>query len=252
MGITEFKIIGTALVILMTFLAAYFPFKLAYRDRSDYHFPIGNALSSGIFLGAALLHMLAEAAHEMRELGIHYPVAYFFAGGTFLILLLLEHVGMELQHKKNNAKVFIPVLAVIMLSIHSVFEGIALGGSETITTGFVILIAILSHKWAASFALAVELNRSSLSWHESLAYFSIFGLATPMGAILGESVSLYSPHHAMAIAILNAMAAGTFLYIGTLHGLQGSVMVEKCCDLKTFAWVIIGFLLMAVVPFLFH
>lgn len=251
MGIIEFKFIGTAFIVLMTVLAAYFPFKLAYRDRKDYSFPIGNALAAGIFLGAALLHMLAEAAEEMMALNIKYPVVYFFAGMTFLLLLLLEHVGMEMKHRNKHGDMFISILAVVMLTIHALFEGIAFGGTESLSSAMVILFAISSHKWAASFALAVELNRTSMSLKHSFAYFAIFALAIPVGVALGGSVNAYFPGHALSEAILNAMAAGTFLYIGTLHGLQRSVMVHQCCDLRTFAWVIVGFLLMAVLPFLF-
>jgi hypothetical protein len=35
--------------------------------------------------------------------------------------------------------------------------------------------------------------------------------------------------------------------LGTLHGLERCVMVERCCNLRDFSFVIIGFLLMASV-----
>ena len=43
-----------------------------------------------------------------------------------------------------------------------------------------------------------------------------------------------------------ALAAGTFLYIGTLHGLRNAVMIERCCDLRQFLFVICGFATMAL------
>jgi solute carrier family 39 (zinc transporter), member 1/2/3 len=250
LGISELKIIATGVIFVVTVGAAYLPYKLVYRNRQNYKFSIGNALASGIFLGTALLHMLASASDTIQPLHIEYPVVYFFAGSTFLVLLLLEHVGMELNHRRHQSQLAISILAVAMLSIHSLFEGIALGSSTSVTTALVVATAILAHKWAASFALAVELNRSDLATPHLMAYFFVFALATPIGVSLGGAANLFFPQHALTVAILNSMAAGTFLYIGTLHGLQSSVMVEKCCDLRAFAWVIIGFLLMAVVPFI--
>jgi hypothetical protein len=72
-------------------------------------------------------------------------------------------------------------------------------------------------------------------------------LMTPLGIYLGwyfghgtESKSIFAP-------ILIAASAGTFLYLGTLHGLERCVMVKRCCNLRDFSFVIIGFFLMASV-----
>jgi len=46
---------------------------------------------------------------------------------------------------------------------------------------------------------------------------------------------------------VSALAAGTFLYLGTLHGLENATLVKPCCDLKRFYFVILGFGVMAVV-----
>jgi hypothetical protein len=68
---------------------------------------------------------------------------------------------------------------------------------------------------------------------------------TPLGIILGYhyrhlDLDLYSP-------VCLAISAGTFLYFGTLHGLERCVMVQRCCNLKHYSYVILGFLFMAVV-----
>ena len=57
------------------------------------------------FLGAGLLHMLADASSDFYAANIHYPLSFLLAGGTFLILLLLEHIGREIyeHHGTNNA-----------------------------------------------------------------------------------------------------------------------------------------------------
>ncbi len=104
----------------------------------------------------------------------------------------------------------------------------------------------MAHKWAASFSLAVQIHKSHLSYARGKYYFIVFALMTPLGILFGslvhltESLVWFNP-------IINAISAGTFIYLGTLHGLERSTMIMRCCNLKQFSLVILGFLLMAVV-----
>ena len=70
---------------------------------------------------------------------------------------------------------------------------------------------------------------------------------TPLGIYFGDVISTSLAEHTLIQPIFSSIAAGTFLYLGTLHGLSRSFMIEKCCNLKNFTYVIIGFSLMAVV-----
>jgi zinc transporter ZupT len=93
--------------------------------------------------------------------------------------------------------------------------------------------------------MAVQLNKSEQSTKTNYVLFLIYALMTPFGILLGyhfnhETLNLYSP-------ICMAVSAGTFLYFGTLHGLERCVMVQRCCNLKHFSFVILGFLFMAAV-----
>ncbi len=122
-----------------------------------------------------------------------------------------------------------------------------MGLSVNSTSLMVLVIAILAHKWAASFALAVQICKSALSTSAAIAWFLLFALMVPAGIFFGAESSHLFASAALVAPSLLALAAGTFLYLGTLHGLQGAVMVERCCNLRQFAFVIIGFAIMAVV-----
>jgi zinc transporter ZupT len=111
---------------------------------------------------------------------------------------------------------------------------------------FIILLAILAHKWAESFSLSVQINKTTLSIKSSLIIFFIFSIMTPLGIMLGSSIASMSSLHPLLEPIFSALAAGTFIYIGTLHGLSRSAMIQ-CCNLKHFSFLILGFVLMAVV-----
>ena len=163
------------------------------------------------------------------------------------MLLLFEHIGREFYEKQGGNSPGFVYLTVIMLAIHSFLAGAALGFSNSYAVMIVVLVAILAHKWAASFALSVKINQSVLSARAGIALFLVFALMTPVGVIFGAAAT----HYIHALPLLEptfvAMAAGTFLYLGTLHGLGRAVMVEKCCNLKHFSFVVIGFIIMAVV-----
>lgn len=237
-----------ALSISITILlAGWYPFKKRLRDGEHVEFPLGETLATGVFLGAALLHMLPESNHLFISLNYQYPLAYLITGIVFLLFLWFEHIAKELYHHRESTHPAFAILAWIMLSIHSLVVATALGYSNDYPIMIMLFLAIITHKWAESFAIAIQLNKSSLKPISSLLLFLTFMSMTPLGIYLGwylghdaESKSIISP-------ILLASSAGTFLYLGTLHGLERCVMVKRCCNLRDFSFVIIGFLLMASV-----
>ena len=244
--LTLLKIISIALVLITALFAGAYPFVKKWR-QGLIDFPLGQALASGVFLGAGLIHMLGDSANQFEQLHIRYPLAFLLAGVTFLIFLFLEHWGREInEHAGNKSKSFV-MIAMLMLSIHSVLAGAALGLGENSSVVFILLLAILAHKWAASFALAVQINQSTLNHKLGLILFLIFCLMTPFGILMGTVISSSLDKNVYLEPVFNALAAGTFLYLGTLHGLSRSFMIEKCCNLKNFTFVVIGFSVMAVV-----
>lgn len=242
------KLIFAIVITGVILLAGFYPLRKR-TERSTHHhdFSIGETLATGVFLGAGLLHMLPESHNLFVEMGYDYPFAFIIAGAVFLMFLWFEHLGRELYHHKDASHPAFALMAWFMLSLHSVMLGTALGLNQTGSMVIMLFLAIITHKWAESFAIAVQLNKSALTRNQSLALFISFSLMTPLGIFIGwffghgvETNSLLDP-------ILTAASAGTFLYLGTLHGLEQCVMVEKCCNLRDFSFVIIGFLLMASV-----
>lgn len=241
------KIIFLISVLLVALIAGYGPFHSKVRLGKAKDFVIGQALASGIFLGAGLIHMLGDSVNDFAALHIHYPIPFLLAGIMFLLLLLLEHIARHmLEHGQANHGLF-AVLACLILSIHSLLAGAALGLSTTLSVMTILFIAIIAHKWAASFALAIQINQSTLSLKSGLMLFALFAIMTPLGILAGDMVTHHLIQYPWLAPTFNALAAGTFLYLGTLHGLSRSFMVKQCCNMWQFSYVIIGFALMAVV-----
>ena len=246
MTTASLKIFFALSILAVILIAGWYPFK---KRLSDAHvdFPVGETLATGVFLGAALLHMLPEANAMFLKMGYHYPFAYIITGIIFLLFLWFEHLGKELYHHHDKTHPAFALVAWLMLSVHSLVLGAALGFSKEYPLVIMLFLAIITHKWAESFAIAVQLSKSSMRASKSIGFFLVFAFMSPLGIFIGwyfgrgvETNSLFDP-------VLIATSAGTFLYLGTLHGLERCVMVERCCNLRDFSFVIIGFLLMASV-----
>ena len=239
--------LGAALLIfIITLIAGVYPFLKKIKTNQSHSFPIGESLAAGVFLGAGLLHMLGDASQSFYQLHYDYPVAFVITGAVFLFFLLLEHVGRELYHRNGSGNAF-AILAVVMLSVHSFFTGAALGLSESLSVVVMVWLAIIAHKWAASFALAIQINKSDLSLKVGVALFVLFAIMVPLGIVFGSSVDSLLTANPLVEPIFSAIAAGTFLYLGTLHGLEQATLIKQCCNLHHYYFVILGFAIMAVV-----
>lgn len=238
------KLLLALAIFIVTWLAGWYPFRHKKKYSTHFELPVGETLATGVFLGAALMHMLPEAHQSFYNLGYEYPFSYALVGLVFLIFLWLEHLGQEIYENRDVSSPAFAVLAIVMMSVHSLILGTALGLTQYNSLIIMLFLAIMAHKWAESFAISVQLNKSSLSLGRSQLLFLIFSLMTPLGILIG-GVSGQN-HHTDSLfdAILLSISAGTFLYLGTLHGLERCVMVQRCCNLKYFSFVIIGFLLM--------
>lgn len=241
------KLLSIILIFAVTISAGFYPFFKKITSEKKFDFPIGESLAAGVFLGAGLLHMLSESANGFTANGYSYPFPFLLAGSVFLLLLFLEHLTREMyEHSHGESSFGFAILAVVMLSIHAFLAGAALGLSNSMSIFIIILIAILAHKWAASFALAMNITKSSISTKFGIILFLIFSVMVPLGIIFGDVISRGLSAHSLLEPIFTALAAGTFIYFGTLHGLKRAALVE-CCNLKQFNFVLLGFAIMAVV-----
>lgn len=243
----DLKIASIVFIFLLTVVSGFYPLLKKYKQKLI-QFPIGEALSSGVFLGAGLMHMLAESAEGYHELGYHYPFAFLLAGISFLLLLMLEHFSLKKQSDKEwHQSSSVPYIAVILLSVHSFLAGAALGITDSIGSLAIIFFAIAAHKWAESLALAIRISKSRISPQSCIILYLIFALMTPIGILVGAQVLSHVASNSTLIPTFNALAAGTFLYIGTLHGIKRDIVTDHCCSMSEFFYVVVGFATMAIV-----
>lgn len=111
-----------------------------------------------------------------------------------------------------------PVRSFIMLaalSLHSVFEGLAVGLQPTVETVLSIFGALILHKCIIAFSMGLNLAQSKLSFKKVVTSNAIFCTASPLGIAIGIIIDKYETGVASQLTsgILQGLACGTFLYV---------------------------------------
>jgi zinc transporter 1/2/3 len=244
-----YKILAGVLIFITSVLAVIYPIRVRARPKHNLPLELGDAFASGIFLGAALFHMLPDATQGFSAIygaAYHYPLAEILCAGGFLLLLLLERLSQNknLFHRATNT---VPYILTLTLTIHALIEGAALGINTTVATTFIIFVAILAHKSSESFALAVILNQSTMTLKRIIIIVSVFALMTPLGIVLGAALTdgIAQTSGQLLAAIFNAFAAGTFLYMSTLHHINHHHRQHDNENLWEFIFLLLGISIMA-------
>lgn len=251
--ITSFEIFSIVTIIAGTFAGGYYPLIHREKANNSYGFPLGEAFTSGVFIALSLILMLPSASNVLNRSfkDIDFPVAMFISALAFMFLLGLEHITKRIDEHNLNAgqtTSSIPLIMTFMIAVPSFFLGTALGISDT-ASAFIIWVAIMAHKSSAAFALALKMVRSTLSVKQTYLIFTLFALSTPAGIFTGEDLHQYLSGETMlgVKGFVLSLAAGTFLYMGTLHDLEHSAMIRNCRTRKGFIFMVAGFFLTVMV-----
>lgn len=245
MSLTITKLIFAVAIFVIGFSSGLLPFKLIKQQARL--LSLGDAFASGVFLSAGLIHMLPDATNGFHTiLGQNsYPIAALICALVFVLLLLIERRALSFC-KERMQRCATPYILALVLSIHSVIAGAALGMNASIAGALIIFLAIIAHKGSAGFALATNLHRYNLSASTITKVILIFALATPLGILVasGAETILHANSGYLAEAIFNACAAGTFLYLGTVHTMIEPKALERYPEAIA---LVLGVAIMAVV-----
>ncbi len=249
MTLTAYKTLAGIFIFLTSILVIIYPIKSRIYPKHNRPLELADAFASGIFLGAALFHMLPDAVKNFSVIypDNNYPIAELFCAGGFLILLFLERLSNYFAVTQHHEHALSYMLTLILI-IHALIEGAVLGVNTTLATASVIFLAIIAHKSSESFALAVILNRGNLTLRRIITIIFIFSLMTPLGIGIGTSVTttLQSKGSQLFTAAFNAFAAGTFLYMSTLHHINHHHRQHEAESLLEFASLLVGLVIMGV------
>lgn len=109
---------------------------------------------------------------------------------------------------------------MMALSVHSIFEGIAVGLADDKSELWEFMLAIALHKWAEAMSLCVSMSKNFQDDTKLvMILMAIFSLATPVGVLIG--LKIHGSNEFINI-IFSSLAGGTFLYIAA-----SEVVVEE-------------------------
>jgi zinc and cadmium transporter len=221
--------------------------------------------SAGILLSTAIFHLLPEA-YEING----WTVLIAAALGMLSLLLLEkslrgyghghghvhgedrehthghEHEHGEGEHKHKlelGAPEKVSTLAAFLgLSLHSFFDGFALGSAQTLELQWVVFLALFVHKAPTGFSLSAILRMSNIPFKKGLVYLLVLSLFVPLGAfsfimIPGLQTVVGVSGYALAFS------AGNFFHVAI-----DDLLPEVNREAKDPKTAILGFLLGLALP----
>ncbi len=175
---------------------------LFLKPGSSSGFKLLLAFSGAYLLAVTVLELLPEV-YSSPDTGI----------GIFILLGLLLQIVLEFLskgvehghlHFRDDSTSF-PMLLLISLSLHSLFEGFPLDKDNHLLHGVVV------HKIPVAAILSVFLVQSKLSRTKVFLFLAFFALMTPLGSWLKNSVPVIAQYS----AYINAVVIGIFLHVST-------------------------------------
>lgn len=240
------KIIFAIGIFLLTITMGFLPLRIAKHNIR--FLSLGDAFASGVFLSTALLHLLPDAVVKFNIIyNNNYPLAYLICLTTCILLVIVERGIFIYSNKRiTNNQIVVPIMLISLLSIHSLIEGAAVGLNTNLLEALTIFFAVFAHKGSEGFALAVNFHRFGITIKNIQQIIAIFSFITPLGIFIASYIIFITETNCgnLLTAYFNAIAAGTFLYLGTEHLIESKKSFEKTSEIIA---LILGVGLMALV-----
>ena len=159
---------------------------------------------------------------------------------------------IEINNEQKNDHIFnptssiTPYILLIALSVHGIFEGMALGVMNTIKECSILFSAIILHKWAAAFALGISFYKSGTEKELFIKMILLFTSFGPIGIIIGM---FFSDAGNLIKGIMLSISGGTFIYVAASEVIVEEFSLSKKTHIK-YLWFLIGGLLTFVLTFI--
>jgi zinc transporter 1/2/3 len=150
------------------------------------------------------------------------------------------------EHVFNPTSSITPYILLIALSVHGIFEGIALGVMNTLKECSILFSAIILHKWAAAFALGISFYKSGTETELFIKMILLFTSFGPLGVIIGM---IFSDAGNLIKGIMLSISGGTFIYVSASEVIVEEFSLSKKTKIK-FLWFLIGGLLTFILTFI--
>ena len=210
-----------AIIMFISVMAfGYIPLSL---DLSSDRMKQLTAIGAGVLIGSAFLVIIPEALEIIEYSGEEHNIETSTIGlsilGGFVIMLLLEVVGLPHAVHHDEDKDLLGISATFGLLVHGAVDGLAVGASVSTSTeiGLIVFIAIMLHKGPTAFGLSSFLRHVGINDSRSKIYLLLFAISSPIVSILTFFIlkdTSFATDNNIGLALL--FSAGTFIYVSTV------------------------------------
>jgi len=206
------------------------------------------ALSAGSLLGGAFFHLIPESLEHLNP-----TMAFTFVLAGFMLFFIIERF-LHWHHCHEGHCDVHPVSHLILIGdgLHNLIDGVIIGVSFLINIPFGIIttLVIISHEVPQELGDFGVLVYGGFTKTRALIYNLISQMTCIFGGILGYFLSNSVEG---IIPFILPFAAGGFIYISAsdlVPELHKEPQIKK--SLSSFAFFIIGILIMILTKFLAH
>ncbi|XP_030078945.1 zinc transporter ZIP1-like [Drosophila hydei] len=162
-----------------------------------------------------------------------------------------QHSDHELPAANGHGHSHVPVdtngssmrgLGIILaLSLHELFEGMAIGLEGTVATVWFMFAAVAAHKLVLAFCVGMELLVARTRASLAIIYLVTFSIVTPIGIGIGIGISQQANANQPSVpsGILQGIASGTLLYVVFFE-----ILTQNHAGWRAYLAALVGFALM--------
>eukprot|EP00475_Leptophrys_vorax_P000723 TRINITY_DN10401_c0_g1_i1.p1 TRINITY_DN10401_c0_g1~~TRINITY_DN10401_c0_g1_i1.p1 ORF type:complete len:392 (+),score=96.23 TRINITY_DN10401_c0_g1_i1:128-1303(+) len=182
-------------------------------------------------------HVLLKKEEEHHHHGAQNHVA-----------LALEHFADGNNHDMHIKRLGTAYIFLVALSVHSIFDGLAVGAENSSQGFFGLMIAVVIHKLLDGFALGVPIYYARFSKLQTFLALSFCAAMTPMGIGIGWIATAFvnGASGVLTRGIFLSMSLGSFIYIGLIEllpaGLESSKYMIWKIALAVLGWGVMALL----------
>uniref|UniRef100_A0A914Y7R8 Uncharacterized protein n=1 Tax=Panagrolaimus superbus TaxID=310955 RepID=A0A914Y7R8_9BILA len=133
------------------------------------------------------------------------------------------------------------ILLLIALSVHSIFEGIALGAQQELNGFMKFLLSVMVHEVLCSFAYGVSLSKQRIPLKKALGSILFLSFSLPIGILVMAWIGTFEALTALIFRfVLEGIAAEIFIYVASIEMLSTEIphLPSKAGFVKAFVVVI--------------
>lgn len=238
MNVDNFKFFAAAVILVLNGLSSVLPLCIKSRKWVS----CAESLAGGVFLGAAMVHLIPESLHSFEGI-THKPVAPIISLIFFVIMLCIEMFASShpeesdsgdsqrllpsgsneenpvnidelgpVYSKVSNRVDSVTMVLYYILIFHGAVEAVAFGIMNSESVVIALFCAIIGHKPVETFALGLMLLKSVSPGPKYFTLMGIFSMIAPITVVFTMWIGKMAS--ATFFGVIASASSGAFLFVG--------------------------------------